>query len=214
MLTDKFFAIAQLGHEVTLWLLIVLSVLSVAFILERFVSLRAVRSRGERIIEQAQETLQTNDLKEVESMSRDKDSVEGRGLSYGMRHVKAHGAPGLEEIFSSYALIERPKLEKRLNFLATVGSNAPFIGLLGTVLGIMDALKTLASSQGDPGPVMVGISQALVATAVGLLVAIPAVVAYNYFQKQVKQTMQNLESVKEICLAYAKTSASTPTKDA
>lgn len=206
MLTEKFFAIAQLGHEVTLWMLIAMSVLSVAFILERFVALRAVRSKGEKIVDQAQETLQSNDLKEVESMSRDKDSVEGRGLNYGMRHVKSHGAQGLDEVFNSYALIEKPKLERRLNFLATVGSNAPFIGLLGTVLGIMDALKTLATSQGDPGPVMVGISQALVATAVGLLVAIPAVVAYNYFQKQVKLTMQNLESVKELCLAYAKTS--------
>ena len=204
MLTQKFFAIAQLGHEFTLWLLVALSVLSVAFILEKFVAFRGVKTKGDKMIELAEETLKTNDLMEVESMPRDKDSLEGRGLNYAMKHIKIHGADGLDEIFSSYALIERPKLESRLNFLATVGSNAPFIGLLGTVLGIMDALKTLASSQGDPSMVMVGISQALVATAVGLLVAIPAVVAFNYFQKQVKQTMQNLESIKELCLAFAK----------
>jgi biopolymer transport protein ExbB len=205
MLTEKFFAVAQLGHEFTLWLLIVLSVISVAFILERWVILKSVRKKGDRIIDQAQDTILGNDLSEVEAISRDKSSVEGRALNCGMKHIGSHGANGLEELFGSYAMMERPKLEARLNFLATVGSNAPFIGLLGTVLGIMDALKTLANSQGDPGPVMVGISQALVATAVGLLVAIPAVVAYNYFQKQVKRTMQNLESIKDLCLAFAKT---------
>jgi biopolymer transport protein ExbB len=52
---------------------------------------------------------------------------------------------------------------------------------------------------------MIGISQALVATAIGLIVAIPAVIAYNYFQKQVKGVLMNLDSVKELCLAYAKT---------
>ena len=69
----------------------------------------------------------------------------------------------------------------------------------------MDAFRSLALSQGDATAVMIGISKALVATAVGLLVAIPAVVAYNAFQKQVKSIFQNLEGVKDICLAYAKT---------
>ena len=90
------------------------------------------------------------------------------------------------------------------HFLATVGSNAPFIGLLGTVFGIMKAFNDLGVSQGDAASVMVGIAEALVATAVGLFVAIPAVVAYNIYQKQVKQVMQNLETVRELSLAYAK----------
>jgi biopolymer transport protein ExbB len=102
-------------------------------------------------------------------------------------------------------LIEKPELEKSLGFLATIGSNAPYIGLLGTVLGIMKAFQDLAQSA-DAGQqtVMAGISLALVATAAGLFVAIPAVISYNYFQKQVKGIMQNLESVKELCIAVAK----------
>ncbi len=125
-------------------------------------------------------------------------------MSYGLRHVRERGPAGLEEIFTSYASIERPVLEKYLGFLATVGSNAPFIGLLGTVFGIMDAFRGMAQSQGDAKAVMIGISQALLATAVGLIVAIPAVIAYNYFQKQVKGILLNLDSVKDLCLAYAK----------
>jgi biopolymer transport protein TolQ len=139
-------------------------------------------------------------------MSRDKLTLEGRALAYGLRHVKEKGADGLEELFNSYSLIERPKLERYLNFLATVGSNAPFIGLLGTVFGIMEAFRGLAQSQGEAAAVMTGISEALVATAVGLLVAIPAIIAFNYFSKQVKSAMQSLDSVRELCLAYAKSS--------
>lgn len=205
MLTDKFFIIANLGHEATLWALIILSVISIAFILERFFSLRAIKEKSRTMANQIQETLQSNNLEDVEEMSRDRDSLEGRALSYGIRHTKKHGAEGLEEVFNSFAVTEKPQLEKRLNFLATVGSNAPFIGLLGTVFGIMDAFRELATSQGDAQAVMIGISKALVATAIGLIVAIPAVVAFNYFQKQVKGIFLNLEGVRDICIAYAKT---------
>ncbi len=204
MLTDKFFAIAELGHEATLWLLIVLSVFSVAFILERFFTLRKARGQSEKVALRVRETLQSNSLNEIEELSRDRDSFEGRALTYGLRHIKERGIEGLEEVFNSYALVERGSLDRYLNFLATVGSNAPFIGLLGTVFGVMDAFRGLATSQGDASAVMLGISKALVATAVGLMVAIPAVIAYNYFQRQVRSILNNLESVRDLCLAYAK----------
>ena len=206
-MTDNMFAMAQMAHTVTLYLLVLLSVLSLAFILERFFTLTRIKSSSAKIAEQLREMLQSNNLSDLESMGRDRKSLEGRGLSYGLRHVHEKGLAGLEEIFSAYALNERPNLEKYLSFLATVGSNAPFIGLLGTVFGIMDAFRGMAQSQGDATAVMLGISKALTATAIGLMVAIPAVIAYNYFQKQVKGVLQNLESAKELCLAYAKSGA-------
>ena len=203
-MTDNFFAIAQVAHTVTLWLLVLLSVLSLAFILERLFTLTKIKADSSRISERLKEIMQSNQLSELEELGKDRKSLEGRGLSYGLRHMHERGLQGLEEIFSSYALNERPQLEKYLSFLATVGSNAPFIGLLGTVFGIMDAFRGMAQSQGDATAVMLGISKALTATAIGLMVAIPAVIAYNYFQKQVKGVLQNLESVKELTLAYAK----------
>lgn len=203
-LTEKFFVIAKIGHEGTLWLLVLLSIFSIACILERFRTLRGVLAKSETLTKQLQETLQSNSIKEFDNVAPDRDSFVGRAVAYGLRHTKEHGSKGLEEVFSSYSLNERSELEKHLNFLATVGSNAPFIGLLGTVFGIMDAFRALATSQGDMTAVMVGISQALVATAIGLMVAIPAVISYNYFQKRVKRILQTLESAKDICLAYAK----------
>ena len=205
MLTDKFFAIAELGHEATLWLLILLSVFSIAFILERYVALRKARKDSDEAAVRVRETLQSNNFTDFEDLSRKKDSFEGRALGYGLRHIRERGTEGLEEVFNSYAMVERSSLDRYLSFLATVGSNAPFIGLLGTVFGVMDAFRGLASSQGDASAVMIGISKALVATAVGLMVAIPAVISYNYFQRQVRNILQNLESIRDLCYAYAKT---------
>ncbi len=206
-MTDKFFTIAQFGHEMTLWLLVGLSIFSLAFILERLFALRKVLSNSSRIRTRIRELMQTNALGELDELAKDRDSLEGRALSYGIRHVKERGNEGLEEIFTSYAQMEKPLLEKHLNFLATVGSNAPFIGLLGTVFGVMDAFKELAHTTPDQPAVMLGISKALIATAIGLMVAIPAVVSYNYFQRQVKSIMGSLESVKDLCIAYAKSAA-------
>jgi biopolymer transport protein ExbB len=178
--------------------------------------LRAVAQRGFKNRQRMREALQSYNLSEIEELARDKDSLEGRALAYGLRHVKESGTKGLDQIFNSFALLERPQLERSLNFLATVGSNAPFVGLLGTVLGIMKAFKDLsANASAGNEAVMAGISEALVATAIGLLVAIPAVIAYNAFQRQVRQALQGIEIVRELCTAYAATDRSTsPTKKA
>lgn len=204
-LTDKLMTVASGGAEAILWLLLILSVISVGLIAERWLSLRGVVKRSNRVKSRMREALQANNLEELEEISRDRESLEGRALSYGLRHVKEQGTNGLQEIFNSFALLERPALERSLNFLATIGSNAPFVGLLGTVLGIMRAFHDLAQNTGGNNQaVMTGIAEALVATAVGLLVAIPAVIAYNAFSRQVRSTLQGLESIRELCVAYAK----------
>jgi len=81
-------------------------------------------------------------------------------------------------------------LEKRLGILATFGNNAPFIGLFGTILGVMNAFATLGDANNiSTKLVMIGISEALVATAMGLLVAIPSVAAYNYFVRRLRKIL-------------------------
>lgn len=205
MLTDRIFAVAQIADQVVLWVLIVLSIVSLGMILERFFYLRKVAQQSQEVRLKVKAALQNHSIEDVSAINKNPDTVEGRALGYAMKHIKENGSEGLEEAFNSYALNERPDLERFLGFLATVGSNAPYIGLLGTVLGIMKAFNDLANSaEAGQQTVMAGISLALVSTAAGLFVAIPAVVAYNYFQRQVKSTLQSLESVKELCIAYAK----------
>lgn len=205
MLAEKIFAVAHLADQVVLWILIVLSVLSIGMILERFFALRKVYSESQRVRSRIKMALQSNSLEDVEDLSKDLNSLEGRAANYALKHMKEAGSRGLEEVFNTFSITEKPELERFLNPLATIGSNAPYIGLFGTVLGIMKAFNDLATAaEAGQQTVMAGISSALIATAAGLFVAIPAVAAYNYYSKQVKGILLNLESVKELCLAYAK----------
>jgi len=93
------------------------------------------------------------------------------------------------------ALKIRLLLEKRLGILATFGNNAPFIGLFGTVLGVMSAFYMIGDSGGEfeIELIMKGISEALVATATGLFVAIPCVIFYNYFTKKIRTILLQKE---------------------
>lgn len=212
MLTEKIFAISQHGHDTLLWLMLVLSVLSIAIIIERYWTLKNFKNQSDKVKKQLLEALKSNNLSDLEDVNKDKETIEGRVLSHALKHIKENGERGLEEILNSHIIFEKQNMEKSLSFLATIGSNAPFIGLLGTVLGIMKAFNDLGIasqglSQSASSAVMTGIAEALVATAVGLFVAIPAVVAFNYFQKQVKYVVQNLEGLKELCIAYSKKSA-------
>ncbi|WP_374077399.1 MotA/TolQ/ExbB proton channel family protein [Bdellovibrio bacteriovorus] len=205
MLAEKIFTVAHLADQVVLWILLVLSVLSIGMILERYFALKKVSAESQRVRARIKLALQSNSLEDIEDLAKDPNSIEGRAASYALKHMKESGSKGLSEIFNTFALTERPELEKFLGFLATVGSNAPYVGLFGTVLGIMKAFNDLATApEAGQQTVMAGISMALVATAAGLFVAIPAVAFYNYYSKQVKSIFQNLESVKELCLAYAK----------
>ena len=201
-MTEIFFSISRYGHGATLFILVLLSVFSLAFIIERFLYLKKLKSQSQKVAYRMAEILKTGDFTELEKMASDWESLEGRALSLGLKHAKTHGAKGLEEVLSSFLITERPFLEKNLSFLASTASNAPFIGLLGTVFGVMEAFQGLATSQGEASVVMLGISRALVATAFGLFVAIPAGVFYNTFQKQVKNIVQSLSGVKDICLAF------------
>lgn len=202
---DRIFAIAHVADVFVLYFLIFLSVISFGLILERFFSLRKVAVDSQRIRTRIKLALSSQSIEDIEDLSRDVTTIEGRATNHAMKHIKDAGSKGLEEVFSSISIIEKGELEKHLNFLATVGSNAPYVGLLGTVLGIMKAFQDLATSaEAGQQTVMAGISSALVATAAGLFVAIPAVLAYNYFQKQTKTILANIDLVKEMCLAVAK----------
>jgi biopolymer transport protein ExbB len=103
----------------------------------------------------------------------------------------------------------RPALDANLSILATIGSNAPFIGLMGTVLGIIRAAHDLTAdtANSSPNAVMSGVFEALVATAVGLFVAIPAVVAYNIFQRSVRKRIAQTDSLAHLILATARIDA-------
>jgi biopolymer transport protein ExbB len=121
------------------------------------------------------------------------------------------GAKAAEEAMEGAMALQRMKLERRLAFLGTLGNNAPFIGLFGTVIGVVEAFEQLGKQStvaaktaavAAPQEVMAAIAEALVATAVGLAVAIPAVAAYNYYQRLSKSVLANTSALSHVLLSY------------
>jgi len=125
-------------------------------------------------------------------LSKVKRSRDSHQQQYGMdatvsMHDRAGDADNVERALARARLSENTKLENLLPFLATTGSAAPFIGLFGTVWGIMEAfLNIAAQGNADLASVSQPIAEALVTTALALASAVPAVVAYNYFQRRLK----------------------------
>jgi biopolymer transport protein TolQ len=205
MFTQKIFAVAHYADQFVLVVLVLMSVVSIAMIFERFMTLKKVASESERVRARIRMALQTGSIADFEDIAKDPTSIEGRAAGQALKHLKQNGEAGFAEVFNTFVLTERPDLEKFLPVLATIASNAPFIGLFGTVLGIMKAFNDLAMST-DAGQqtVMAGISTALVATAAGLFVAIPAGMFFNYFTRKVRAILSSVESVKELGIAYSK----------
>jgi biopolymer transport protein ExbB/TolQ len=176
-----------LGTEWILWLLIVLSVVSVAIGIERLWFFTRQRRLDKETIELIYRALKARDFKAVaEVCHKYPQSLEANITLEGIEH-RENGLTSMQEAMHAFLLRKRKVLDRGLVVLATLGNNAPFIGLFGTVLGIIKAFHDLGTNPtGGATVVMAGISEALVATAVGLLVAIPAVVAFNYFQRQIK----------------------------
>ncbi len=123
-------------------------------------------------------------------------------LAQAFQNILATSAQpeAIDRVVLAYTREERLKLEKGLSVLATLGSNAPFIGLFGTVLGIIRAFAYLGSQSGSSA-VMSGVSQALYATALGLFVAIPAIIAFNVFTQNVKKLNSQLDTLKDLYVA-------------
>jgi biopolymer transport protein ExbB/TolQ len=198
-LTQEFLKFSLLGAEWVLWLLVVLSVLSVYVMIERGLFFRGVSGADREIRRKLVGALVDGDLPEAKKIVEQAVGPGGRMVKDMLRHAGKNGET-IDAAMNAVRPEEKLRLERNLAFLGTLGANAPFIGLFGTVLGIIKAFKDLAESGLQPGgetstEVMAGISEALVATAVGLLVAIPAVVAYNMFQRRVKRILSEAEAL-------------------
>lgn len=172
--------------EWVLWLLILLSIASVAVMVERILFYRTHAIDAESVRAKLSDLLAQGDFQGAANFLEGFDSLETNVVLFGLRDY-ARGPESVEDLLMAAARKERARYEARLNMLATVASNAPFVGLFGTVLGIIRAFQDLSGNLGDASTaVMAGIAEALVATAVGLLVAIPAVVAFNVLKGKVK----------------------------
>ena len=198
------------GSRWVLWLLIALSLAAVAVIIER-------------IWFYIQERKPAAQLAAALAALRDQGAEQARTKLAGARSMEAvvaracldrtgDGIAAVEERRTAAIEQERARYEKRLAFLGTLGANAPFVGLFGTVLGIVRSFHDLAGATAqNTTAVMNGIAEALVATGVGLVVAIPAVAAYNAFMRHVEASHASSEAFAHEILAQLKAA---PAKEA
>jgi biopolymer transport protein ExbB len=201
VLEQGMLSLALLGAGWVLWLLLGLSVLCVAVSLERAVYMVRDATAAGPLRVAVDAFFKDGDVGALRTRLSGLTGFESRVLLQGLE-VASGGPAAVDKAMAGTATAERAAMERGLGLLATVGANAPFIGLFGTVLGIIQAFHDLSLDAGQASEaVMAGISEALVATAVGLLVAIPAVVLYNVFQRTVRGRMARADSVAQLVVA-------------
>jgi biopolymer transport protein ExbB len=216
----------QWGATWVLWLLGLLSVLSVAVIVERAFTFRALAGDIPALARALDARLAAGALQGASDELAASRAVAARIAAAGLR-LADRGPTAVDMAMRSATALERGRLEQHLALLGSLGNNAPFVGLFGTVVGVIHAFEHLGHAGSDSLPtvgagspaavgqvasqmVMTGVAEALVTTAVGILVALPAVAAYNYFQRRMSTILGGSEVLSNLALAYlADTSSST-----
>lgn len=170
------------------------SLVTITFILERWMYFRRTRINADIFIHTLNKTIRDGGAKAGIEYCQRSPAPLAVVVRLGLQNFSL-GAKSVTELMEAAALEEKMKLERYLSILGTLGNIAPFIGLFGTVIGIIRAFRDLAvSGSGGPSVVSAGIAEALITTAAGLVVAIPAVVAYNYFLRRVGTVMSEIEA--------------------
>jgi biopolymer transport protein ExbB len=192
---EMFKKLALLGDVWVLWFLVAASVGSLGLILERVWVFHRFRLDFASFLEALERALEADDLAAARRAASNASGLESSVALAGL-NAWGKGAASVEEAMTARLVIERTRLERGLVILGTLGNNAPFVGLFGTVLGVIKAFNDLAvQGSGGIAVVMNGIASALVATAFGIFVAVPAVAANNYFQTRLKRMGANAQSL-------------------
>jgi biopolymer transport protein ExbB/biopolymer transport protein TolQ len=201
---QKLVFVAQLASSAVLYVLLALSVISIGVIIERWWFFRRRRVDVDVLSDDLRRLLGKGDVGAARKILVASPSVEAAIIVEALDWYD-DGPDAVEQILARAVRSRRKRFEAGLLFLGTLGNNAPFIGLFGTVLGIVTAFRELGTAQmGAMGNVMSGIAEALISTAVGILVALPAVIFYNVFQKKGADVEEQAAALGNVVLASMK----------
>ena len=202
---------ALMGASWVLYLLLAMSMFSIGIICERFFFFRSHSGDTEALGDDLLRFLKAGDRRAAEMLLQGSKTIEAAILLPALAWLDG-GPDSVAEALESSTVKKRGELERGLTSLGTLGNNAPFVGLFGTVIGVIQAFHMLGASGGGGnqaamGNVIVAISDALIATGVGLIVALPAVVGYNLAQKKVSTIENNVSVISKNILALLKADA-------
>jgi len=206
-MTDQIVAFALLGADWVLYLLVALSILSIAVVVDRAMFFRRRRIDHQALQTEVIRAISEDSVNALRNKYKGNQAMAARVALAGIDN-RNHGIEAASEAMNSAKLQSKEEYEQLTIILGTLGNNAPFIGLFGTVLGIIKAFNDLhADPTGGINAVMDSTSQALVATAVGILVAIPAVVAFNVFNRLMRSHLDSSDSLAHAILSAMHASA-------
>lgn len=201
---SKIASIASMGASWVMWLLVGLSVAGLTIALERTITYAFRSDNLRKLKDDVLARLRRGDLAGARERLANSKAFEARVVAATLEDP-ADGPASAEDRMNASAQLMKLRMEKRLAFLGTLGSNAPFLGLLGTVIGIVRAFHELNGAGGRvTSGLMSEIGEALVATAVGILVALPAIATYNYFQRVIKTRITRADAFGRETLALLK----------
>lgn len=177
--------------------LVVCSILVLAIVIEKFISMSAMERKSNKFIEKAREILKSNEERKIErvlALCEMTSSPPSFILQAGIEK-RNQGKEEVKEAIIDAGSLQVPHLGRYLKILGTVVTISPLLGLLGTVRGMIRAFNVVSvQGIGEPGALAGGISEALYTTAFGLSIAIPALVFFNYFTHRTDKLVQKLES--------------------
>jgi biopolymer transport protein ExbB len=203
-LIQTFLRLAQLGAEWVMWLLLAMGFIAAVLVFERLYLYMSTKVNVTRLARKLLELLQAGRLDQAQELVKKGRAIEERVIADALA-LYTEGPDAVEEIVQASLIKERQRYERSLSYLGTVGSNAPFIGLLGTVIGVILAFAELGRNpKGGLEVVGPGISEALVATAVGLVVAIPSLMSFNWMKGLLKRRLANSDFLARIVVAQLK----------
>lgn len=188
-----------------IWPLLLCSVVALALVFERFASLRAARIAPPTLLDEVLSVTSSN-LPNADIVNKLADnSVLGQLLASGLRAVIADPRITDARLRQTFELAGRAaihQLERYLNTLGTIATAAPLLGLLGTVVGMIEIFGSQSPTGGNPTQLAHGISIALYNTAFGLIVAIPSLMCYRYFRGRVEGYVLELEQASERFMSH------------
>jgi biopolymer transport protein ExbB len=195
MLSEQFVAFAGLGAEWVLYVLIGLSILSVGIMIDRALWFRQRDTDTERFTRELRGAFERGELERIETKYKDDPSVPVQVALRGLSE-RDRGPEAVAEAMQGERVRWRNAGDRHLIVLGTLGNNVPFVGLFGTVLGVINAFENLRiKTAAAEDKTLDLIAEALAATAFGLAVAIPAVIAFNYFTRKVRVLLGSSDEV-------------------
>ena len=203
--------------KIVVIVLLIMSIYSIWVMVERFITFTQAKNQSLKLLGALSNVLTKGDYQQaIDITKKYKESHLAKVISAGLlefeaaRRDRRNADPEVpveaaRQGMDRTAMITIAELKENLGVLATIGATAPFVGLFGTVIGIIHAFQKMATSGGGIASVSAGISEALVTTAFGLFVAIPAVWAYNYFQNRIDRfTVEMSNSGSEMAIYFLK----------